>query len=245
MSKYTQIPLPLLDATVEIPLTKGYVAIVDAIDADLALLKWSAFGKLPYVYAVHRVKTKGKSTGFLMHRIILERILNRKLTSKELVDHINHNSLDNTRTNLRLSNKRTNSQNTFVYASNKTGFKGVYKPKDKNLFCATIKVDGKKVHIGYYRTAIEAACAYNASALKYFGEFALINNIPDWREKLNNARTAGLNINNTSGYKGVTKYKDKWRAQVMVNRKGISLGTFDTAEEANEARMKFDKGKAA
>ena len=49
-----------------------------------------------------------------------------------------------------------------------------------------------------------------------------------------------LSVNNTSGYPGVSwqKSHNKWRARIMVNRKGISLGYFDTPEAANDARIK-------
>lgn len=38
--------------------------------------------------------------------------------------------------------------------------------------------------------------------------------------------------NNTSGYTGVKKSKNKWVAQISFNRKRIHLGTFETIEEA-------------
>ena len=47
-----------------------------------------------------------------------------------------------------------------------------------------------------------------------------------------NVRNRGLNRNNTSGYKGVTKIKDKWRAQISFKRKFIDLGIFSTPKEA-------------
>jgi len=50
-----------------------------------------------------------------------------------------------------------------------------------------------------------------------------------------NLRNRGKNINNTSGYKGVSKRRNKWAAQVKHNYKTIFLGLFDTPEEAHEA----------
>jgi len=44
--------------------------------------------------------------------------------------------------------------------------------------------------------------------------------------------------NNTSGYTGVGKSHNKWQARIMLNRKSISLGYFDTPEAANDARIK-------
>lgn len=47
-----------------------------------------------------------------------------------------------------------------------------------------------------------------------------------------NVRNRGLNKNNTSGYKGVTKVKDKWRAQISLDYKFIDLGLYETPQEA-------------
>jgi len=61
----------------------------------------------------------------------------------------------------------------------------------------------------------------------------------------NGRNRKGLNKNNTSGFRGITRYKrtDKWLVQIMVNRKGISLGHFATKAEANKvaklARKKY------
>lgn len=58
-----------------------------------------------------------------------------------------------------------------------------------------------------------------------------------------NIRNQKLHKNNTSGYKGVTwfKYAKKWMAQIMVDRKHISLGYFDDKLEAAKAYDKASK----
>lgn len=45
-----------------------------------------------------------------------------------------------------------------------------------------------------------------------------------------------LNLNNTSGYRGVSyrKKENKFRAQIKINNKTFWLGWFDTAEEASK-----------
>ncbi len=53
---------------------------------------------------------------------------------------------------------------------------------------------------------------------------------------LENNRNCSLSKNNTSGFNGVIKSGDKWMAQIKVNYESINLGTFDTIEEATEAR---------
>lgn len=50
-----------------------------------------------------------------------------------------------------------------------------------------------------------------------------------------NMANSVLNILNTSGYKGVTKRKNKWEANIQINDQTIYLGLFDTPEEAHQA----------
>ena len=51
-----------------------------------------------------------------------------------------------------------------------------------------------------------------------------------------------MNKSNTSGYNGVCKFgKNRFRAYITVNGKQISLGTYDTALLASEARLKYEQ----
>lgn len=50
-----------------------------------------------------------------------------------------------------------------------------------------------------------------------------------------NGANCGLQSNNTSGYKGVSKSSGRWAAIIQVNGKRKHLGTFETPEEAFEA----------
>jgi hypothetical protein len=67
----------------------------------------------------------------------------------------------------------------------------------------------------------------------------LNNHIENLRiaNKSQNGCNRGKNKNNKSGFKGVMFYKayNKWTAQIKINRKGKSLGYFDTPEEASIA----------
>src|SRR5699024_4388440 len=56
-----------------------------------------------------------------------------------------------------------------------------------------------------------------------------------------NSRNISIAKNNKSGVTGVEKMSNgKWRARIMVDRKGIHLGSFKTLEEAKDARMKAE-----
>ena len=65
------------------------------------------------------------------------------------------------------------------------------------------------------------------------------NPLNNQRDNLRSATNAQNQANsrerNKSGYKGIDRVGDRWRAQITVNRKTIYLGTFDTPEEAHEA----------
>lgn len=123
-------------------------------------------------YARTFKRKNGKFYSLLMHRIILN------LTDNKIkVDHINGNGLDNRKQNLRLATTQENGYNRKVNKNNTSGYKGVvYHKRDKRYQCS-IKINGKRIHLGYFKTAIEAAKAYNEAAIKYFGEFARLNKL--------------------------------------------------------------------
>ena len=106
-----------------------------------------------------------------MHRVVLERIIGRKLQKNEVVDHINHDSLDNRRCNLRVATIRQNAQNMRVRSDNTSGYKGVYK-HSKGGFVAQIWVKSEHRYLGYFATPELAHEAYCKAAEQYFGEFA-------------------------------------------------------------------------
>lgn len=237
MTKYTQLPLALPDDPIEIQLAKGYVAIVDKQDADLAKIKWGTSSDKKWIYAV----TSSSKNRNSMHRIVMERIVGRHLAKDELIDHINHNTLDNRRDNLRIATFAGNSRNRAISPFNKLGLKGVYKRNDYNAYAAEIKVNNKRIRLGIFKTPEEAAAAYNAGAVKYHGDFASLNDIPNWKEIVNNFPETRLNLRNKSGYKGVGVQKGKWCAYVYINKKSIHIGTYNSPIEAHEAREKYLK----
>jgi hypothetical protein len=158
-----------------IGLTKGNVSIVDDVDCDLALKNWYCSSAGYACRDAGRFPRKCE----LLHRVILERKLGRKLLSHEEVDHINGKPLDNRRSNLRAANHSQNLKNQNIRSTNTSGYKGVSyfsnpSPRNKR-WEAYIKVNYKRIKLGYYSTAAEAARAYDAAAIKYFGEFARLN----------------------------------------------------------------------
>lgn len=155
--------------TIAIQLPSGDVSIVDDQDADLALRNWRHFGR----YVGYSVTKDYQVTVFLLHRIILERILGRNLDIGEYCDHINGDGADNRRSNLRLATHAENMKNRKVNKNSRTGFKGV-RPH-RNKFRATIVVDGQRINLGIYDTPELAAKAYDEAAIFHHGRFAKTN----------------------------------------------------------------------
>jgi hypothetical protein len=153
--------------TVEIPLTKGYVAIVDDEDADLAELKWCVLGRGRY--AGRTVKTGVEQV--FMHRLILARILGRPLLAGEYCDHINGDKHDNRRVNLRVVTIAENSRNRRLSSKSVSGLKGATYLKC-GKWAAFIRLDGRSVYLGRYLTPEEAHAVYVEAAKLHYGEFA-------------------------------------------------------------------------
>lgn len=168
-SKRTQLPLPLPDQSTEIDLGNGKTTLIDAIDYDLAMLTWHCSNG----YAVRNFYCHGKYHTTRLHRLILERALNRKLGPKEVVDHINGIRTDNRRSNLRVATTQENCRNQCKPKHNTSGYKGVVFLRGK--WQAQVKHNRKNVYVGLFNTALEAARAYDEKAKELFGEFAQLN----------------------------------------------------------------------
>jgi hypothetical protein len=144
----------------------GPDAIVDEQDYDnLVSYQWRAIRGLRTCYAV---RNEGEKL-IKMHRQILS------CCDGLMVDHINHNGLDNRRSNLRICTASQNQQNRQPSNYGKSRYKGVCWHSGKKKWRAAIVLDGRSIHIGYYDYEIDAAVAYDDAAIELFGEFACLN----------------------------------------------------------------------
>lgn len=163
----------LTDSATLVPLTRGLFAIVDAADFEwVSQWKWYAVGRPGAYYAVRTERSNGKQWAVRLHRELL------KPKPDEQVDHINRNTLDNRRGNLRLATSAQNGANR-AYRVARSGFRGVHAQKS-GRWKATLCCGYQRLCAGTYDTAVEAARAYDALALTKFGEFANLN-FPDAR----------------------------------------------------------------
>lgn len=110
-----------------------------------------------------------------VHRLVAEAFV-PKFTQDMEVDHIDTNKMNNIVCNLRPATSAQNKAN-----SNKrdsiSKYKGVKKGSVDNSWQARIQVDGEVKYLGQFTNEENAALAYNQAALKYFGEFALLNDL--------------------------------------------------------------------
>lgn len=152
-----------------INLTKGYQAIVDDDDfCALSKVKWYALVTKHGVYAVRDVKNKKTPrTTYLMHRVIAN------CPDDKVIDHINHNTLDNRRENLRVCSQSENCANTRKKSNGKTSpYKGVFYSKSHKKYRTRIMKNGKIIELGLFSNPEEASKVYNQAAKMHLGEFA-------------------------------------------------------------------------
>ena len=98
----------------------------------------------------------------------------------EFIDHIDRNILNNTISNLREATRAQNRMNTEKCKSKKgppmsSQFKGVSWDKSREKWMSYIYIDYKRKHLGRFDSEIDAALAYNKTAIELFGEFACLN----------------------------------------------------------------------
>jgi hypothetical protein len=152
-------------------LPTGHAALVDSTDWPVVnQYSWAASTGEWGVYVIaNTVKPDGRRTMIKLHRLLLDAPRNL------LVDHVNHDGLDNRRANLRLCNTSQNGGNSRMSRNNTSGYKGVGWHKQKGKWRAYIGVDRKLRHLGLFDDPWEAAQAYNVAALEAWGEFAFLN----------------------------------------------------------------------
>ena len=154
-----------------IQLTQGKVAIVDDCDYEwLNQWKWHYNN----CYAAHADYSVVPKRMVYMHRAILEAM---GFKDFEKSDHINRNRLDNRRCNLRPATARQSSCNRGRPKTNKSGYTGVRWCSDTKKWRACVYMYKRTISLGHFEDIKEAAQAYNEAARKYYGEFAVLNDI--------------------------------------------------------------------
>lgn len=144
---------------------KKYIAFVDDEDFEkVNQYEWYANKNKHTFYA--RTLINGKA--IQMHNFIM---------NGKPIDHIDHDGLNNQKSNLRMATYSQNNMNKIPKVNGSSKFKGVTWYKEGNKWLAHIGINKKQINLGYFVSEIEAAQAYNNKARELFGEFAYLNKI--------------------------------------------------------------------
>lgn len=142
-----------------VELTQGKVAIVDDTDYELvAIFTWQAALKNGTWYA-----QRGK---YFMHILIMHS------PAGVQVDHIDHNGLNNQRSNLRFCTPMQNTWNARPHSNSVSQYKGVCWQLRSHKWQAYITANKQRHYLGLFINEIDAARAYNDAVLKYRPGFA-------------------------------------------------------------------------
>jgi hypothetical protein len=142
-----------------VELTKGLYALVDREDAD-ALCQWN-WKASSNGYAT-RLQNVGdsKQITISMHRVLC--------WSLEFVDHVNRNTMDNRKSNLRAATMAQNARNRKTCSM--YGLKGIH--PNGNKWVSRIRVNGISIYLGNFDTPEQANAAYVSAAEAHYGQFA-------------------------------------------------------------------------
>jgi hypothetical protein len=121
-------------------------------------------------YFQARLHKNGGQKSLLVHRLIAIAFIPNP-ESKEMVDHIDGNPINNSLENLRWATACENQHNRKISSNNTSSVKGVYWHKQNQKWCARINVDGKQMHIGYFETIEDSSRARQSKASELFGAF--------------------------------------------------------------------------
>ena len=136
--------------------------LFDEVDYDLAVShRW-------YVDSNGYPKTNDDGKIKLFSRLALD------CGEGQYVDHVNGNTRDNRRSNLRIATPRDNSRNAKMQCNNRAGYKGVSLHRG-GKYRADIGFEGKNLYLGLYEEKESAAEAYDNAARKIYGEYARVN----------------------------------------------------------------------
>ncbi|HEY7824779.1 MAG TPA: HNH endonuclease [Acidimicrobiia bacterium] len=161
-------PVKIVDGVGVVELTRGRSAIIDAADAEeVGRYNWHVVIDGHRAYAR---STLGGSTLTGLHSFLMVP------PDGMVVDHIDHDGLNNRRNNLRLVTPHQNSMNQRPNRGTSSKHRGVTRRTEgSGGWVAQIQVDGKNNYLGYFHSERDAALAYDEAAREAFGEYAVLN----------------------------------------------------------------------
>lgn len=104
----------------------------------------------------------------------IERECGSKPTPQHTLDRIDNDG-NYEPGNVRWATKKDQSRNTRKFSTNTSGYIGVWYRSDRRSWVAQIYVDDNRIILGHFKSAEEAARAYDRAARKYHGTSAKQN----------------------------------------------------------------------
>jgi hypothetical protein len=147
----------------------GLVTVVD--DEDFLRFQHYRWRLSSSGYAIRSYVREGHEVLVSLHREIMQ------APKGLVVDHINHDTLLNTRENLRVVTQQINLMNRRLFSNNSSSMKGVIRQHDQWL--ARIQKGGIHFHLGFFADLTSAGLAYDSAAMLLFGEEYVWRNFPD------------------------------------------------------------------
>ena len=151
----------------EIILNNGDITVVDDIDY-LEFMPYTWYlnvGK----YVWREIYINKISSTIWLHREILKRV---GIKEFEMCDHIDGNTLNNLRSNLRPATRSQNGMNGKLSSNNTSGYRNIHWSVRDQIWKASIQINGQRIHIGSYKRKEQAIFDYKLMAKLYYGEFA-------------------------------------------------------------------------
>ena len=141
-----------------------FIVLIDNEDVEkIQLYRWHMQKKY--------VACKKGCGHMYLHRYLLNAPANLQ------VDHRNRNTLDNRKSNLRICSVKDNNRNHSKNCNNKSGYKNIYKVKNRELWKVAIRADGNE-YVKYFKLdELNQAIEWRNEVLKrVHGEYANLDN---------------------------------------------------------------------
>lgn len=118
-----------------------------------------------------RSSGKKKEDKVLLHRLVIG------FPEDIGIDHINHNTLDNRKLNLRIASTSQNAMNRIKSSNNTSGMSGVVWVKSRNKWKSQIKFNGQLIFLGEYDKFEDAEKRRKQAEEEYFREYSYDNSL--------------------------------------------------------------------